>query len=809
MEKVHIMQCRPSLLYSGSGYGKKNVTIDDKKQFSRSSDSFFIETGKPNYVEHVLSRYKKMKSYTVDKTRIIELLTISNRSANYFVGPRQFGKSFTSSMICTFYDIHFRDLYKELFEGTYIFDQISQRLADESIILNRSTYFIFEINMYNLNSYNFERYEQSFFDMLIQCFSRFSKKYIGVDRSIDFKRNLADQFVLVFDQITNFFFLLCQYCVDTFILDNPSDFQLLIFIDDCQDAFLPFHNDIIDGLQDPRLALFSSFLGSITKNFSFSPYFHKPIVLMAGLIPLPKSIACLTYDIVCHDFQSPMLSHFIGFLSADVEKMFDVFNVSQYGRYLLKNYFNNYQLCSMESLRDFNERLSSPMKWDENLMTFYNPWSLMNSINEGSIVCSFTGGSNLFPFLETMLETPKYIEIVTELSSKRKTVIETKSRILYSTMEDYLKIGNSESLIKLLILSGYLSYSQNMVWIPNQEILEHINRIMRNHLIRENIPLSLPKNINQYFQDRDFFLFFSGIQQYLIHNIQSFSFFNEALINSLLFIWLFSSLKNCQVFIQNKCNLKVEETEKVRLTFADIVIIDERGLFIVIKLKDSTRKNNSQSATEGYAEMFSSKYFDFSENKTVKEVILCCLAMNPDQSTIIFSDLIPKNCFSSNMTMAGFQGRSITTDYQTISNCNITFLKSNQEDMYRLIDSQKKNSALILVDDLSFIKNIDSVSSWMKIGGHNSKEERDFVINRFPENNPYLVFTFAVLSGLDYYPTSDVVFLLKPPELENNIIKMLNLCKNDLIIFYNESQIQLKEQIEANIYVFKNKLTKL
>lgn len=83
MEKVQPKQFQPpSRLYSGSCYGP---TIDDKNQLSRNSESFFVETGNLSYVEHVLSRYKKMKSYTVDKTRIIELLTISNRIANYLL----------------------------------------------------------------------------------------------------------------------------------------------------------------------------------------------------------------------------------------------------------------------------------------------------------------------------------------------------------------------------------------------------------------------------------------------------------------------------------------------------------------------------------------------------------------------------------------------------------------------------------------------------------------------------------------------------------------------------------------------------
>ena len=67
-------------LYSGSCYGP---TIDDNNQFSRNSESFFVETENLSYLEHVLSRYKKMKSYTVDRTRIIELLTIADRIAKF------------------------------------------------------------------------------------------------------------------------------------------------------------------------------------------------------------------------------------------------------------------------------------------------------------------------------------------------------------------------------------------------------------------------------------------------------------------------------------------------------------------------------------------------------------------------------------------------------------------------------------------------------------------------------------------------------------------------------------------------------
>ena len=46
------------------------------------------------------------------------------------------------------------------------------------------------------------------------------------------------------------------------------------------------------------------------------------------------------------------------------------------------------------------------------------------------------------------------------------------------------------------------------------------------------------------------------------------------------------------------------EFNERRRTYVDIVIIDERGLAIVIELKDSTRKDINKSATEGYDRYF-------------------------------------------------------------------------------------------------------------------------------------------------------------------------------------------------------------
>jgi len=765
-------------------------TKDCENEFFRFSDKYSIQLGKSNYPNHILSGKPDLINYTIDKTRILEVLNISKGSANYFVAPRMFGKTFTASMICTFYDYYYQNLYKELFEGTYIYQNYPNDFPVESCLNGRGKYFIFNLSFSNLTTYLFQEYEQSFLCQLYSGFMWFSNKYMGSDLIEQFRKIVESSSSSLFDQIINFFNILQSFCQDIFLLDNPADFQIIIFMDECQYTYLPFSDDIY---HDKRIVLLSSFLGSLTNNYHHSSLFNKPILLMAGLLPLPKSVSNSTSNmIVCHDIQSPLFSHFMGFLSSDVEKMFDDFNVSSYGRRLLSDYFNNYQFCSMKELKKFNENFSNPMKWDEKLMTIYNPWSLMMSMENGTILTTLNGSAQLLSLVEKKLQSSEYFEIFVKLLSLRKVSLTIELDSFNSTMEDFVIKEDTSSLIKLLIITGFLCYNEKKIWIPNRKVFQYFIDFFRSHMERVHIPFSVPE-ISQSYQDQAFYGFFGNIQMYLMKYIQNVPFFNKSLINIVLFSWFHMNLYECRVFTHYAFNHESEGTKDGSKTFADIVIIGKHGLAIVFELKDSSRKNIKKATEEGYEQMFAKKCYEFSNN--IEEVVLCSLAMKNNQVGLLYSSPIRKNEFSSDKKSDKFQKYYLSISSNTFLGCKITYIQSDFENLRIFINYHMENSAIIIVYHLDIIKSIESLTFWKQLSGQNSKAERDDVINSFPIKNPHLVLTFPILRGLNYYPKSNVVFLLQPPEQENEISTALQLSKNKLIIFYNESQTRSKERI--------------
>jgi len=766
---------------------------DNGNQFFRESPKYFINTGTSSYPDHIMAKNANLSSYTIDKTRVLEVIEINDDFAHYFVAPRRFGKTFTASMICTYYDYYYANIFEDLFQNTYIYNALQSSNIEPYLIYYRSKCFVFEMSFANINTSNYDNFEKSMLSILYTAFKDFSLKYYGIDKTNQLHEKLTCTNRTTLDIIINFIHTLIEFCQNDFIIDGLSHFQLLIFIDECQGAYLPYSEFILNGQRDSRLDLFSAFIGSITKHFKKNKYIKKPFLLMAGLIPLPHSVTVSKCDYInCHDIQSPIMSHFIGLLSADVEKMFNDFNVSQHGRELLRRYFNNYQLCKMEELEKFNNEFSKPMNWDPNLMTFYNPWSLMNSMKKGYIVCLFTGGSSIVSMLEVLLEDPKYFEIITELSSKKPVSLSKDFSSGFSKMDDYVNVQDSNFLIKLLIISGYLCISDEMVWIPNQEVHEYYQNVFKRHLSFRNIPLKLPVNISQFLFDRDFYLFFSYIQIYLTRYIPVFKIFNESVIQSLLFAWLAINLEKCQVFIEYSMSHKQDK----RITKADIVIIDVNGLAIVFELKNASDADINKIVKIGYKQIFSRQYYDFLDNQNVKEVVLCSLAMIPTESAIIFSGPTPKHLFFPKKNPKSFPNSFITTSFGSFLDCKISFIESKQEDKYRLIDSNKKNSAIIIVDSIRSIEHVESLTSWKKIKAHSNQQKRDSIIASFPQQNPYLILSIPAIRALNFIPKPDVVFLLEPPTIEFDISKLLPFCNQELIVFYDVSQKNLKDRIE-------------
>jgi len=768
----------------------KNRDIGNSNEVN--SEEYSLIIGFDSYSKHIFSGNGKYRNYTVDKTKILEILEINSNIANMFIAPRRFGKTFTASMICTFYDYYFSYYFKELFSGTYIQNRYPSGFSGVHWLQHCGKFFIFELSLRDLDSSTYESYEISLINRLFNGFVAFSKKYTEKDLILPFKTILENQYSSNKLQITNFFSVLItffQYCFKTVL-----NFQLMIFIDECQDGYC--WKDILQDIEDPRLKLFSEFLNSITKEFRQTP---KPILLIVSLFPFPKAILDSRCELILrHEINSPVMSYFIGFLSKDVEKMFDDFHVSEHGRNLLRNQFNSYQFCAYYEFQDLGNQFTKPDdKFDENYVTIYNPWSLMISLKHGKVISAFSEVVFSICSIDSLLKHPDYMETISYLLSDHTNSIRIIDNPSFSNLDEFLCVSNRESLIKLLFISGYLCYNGRDIWIPNYEIKTYFMSIFRSHLLRMNIPTKFSKNSMKSLDYKNYFEFFQMILSELFDVVKPANLFNESFILCVLLTW-FSSIESCKVFTQYSFS---RSRKRNIASFADHVAIHPNGTAFVFAINDCTSKSRISTANDGYDHILRSHYYDFPGNDDVKEIVICSISMDSKRFYIVFSGPDGRDKFSSEPNC--ILTRNIDSTIPKINSFYTSFVENNTNDVFSTIDSSKRNSSIIIVDNLSNINQIENYSNWRKIHGSMSQNERAEIINGFPDKNPYLIVTFAVLRGLLRWINPETIFVLYPPEDQLDFLCSESLSVKQLVIFYSSSQIKSKEKVEDFLAEFR------
>ena len=384
IEKIIIKKFKNNFLSKS-----KDIILSDE-YFYRFSDKFNINIESTSFIDHKFKIYNNLPNYTVDKTKIIELLNFSSHNAHFFPAPKRFGKTFTSTMICTFYDYYYSEIFNELFKDTYIFTL--QPFQEH--LKNFQKLFIFEINFQGIKFQSIENYINSFLTILIDSLEGFFQKYFGKSMKNEFFKYKNFENLNNEEQIYNFFIHLIEFCSKSFIINDEKYIQLLIFIDECQEAYF-YGINIKNDLLQQIYRIFSFFLSKITnlfKNENYDINLKRPFILITGLHPFPLSIKEENLDsIQYHSLKSPLMSHFIGFFSKDVKELFKEFNISEKDIKVLQLHFNSDKFCEIEELKLIYNN------FNEEDFQLYNPWSIMKSINDGTIINSFINNENDIP----------------------------------------------------------------------------------------------------------------------------------------------------------------------------------------------------------------------------------------------------------------------------------------------------------------------------------------------------------------------------------------------------------------------------
>ena len=112
----------------------------------------------------------------VDKTRFIEMLENENTKHHFLIRPRKFGKSLFLSVLEHYYDVRFKDKFRELFGDLYI-GQNPTPLAN--------TYFVLNFDFSGLNTSDVESFKISFTSAIRDSIVQFLTEHKSVINDVE------------------------------------------------------------------------------------------------------------------------------------------------------------------------------------------------------------------------------------------------------------------------------------------------------------------------------------------------------------------------------------------------------------------------------------------------------------------------------------------------------------------------------------------------------------------------------------------------------------------------------------------------
>jgi hypothetical protein len=115
-----------------------------------------------------------------------------------------------------------------------------------------------------------------------------------------------------------------------------------------------------------------------------------------------------------------------------------------------------------------------------------NPWSFMSYIRNGKLISYWTNTGNLDSIFST-ISPESNLDLIKALREVYNSNNYTIGELLTSV--NYSKAGTVESILSFLVHTGYLTYQEGKVTIPNKEVkLEWKDYILG--LTSENVVLS-------------------------------------------------------------------------------------------------------------------------------------------------------------------------------------------------------------------------------------------------------------------------------------------------------------------------------
>ena len=391
--------------------------------------------------------------YYVDKTQLIEELLINRAPVTLFTRPRRFGKTLNMSMIKYFFDVKNKEENKKLFENL--------KISNSEYMSEQGKYPVIFISLKDLKADTWKeclkRLKLFIFDLYVEF------EYIREKMNEWDKRKFEK---VLYEQEDADYIMSLKFLADS--LYKYYGEKVIILIDE-YDA--PIINAFDKGYYNEAINFFQTFYSSALKTNNSLKY-----GILTGITRIIKEgIFSGLNNLKVDTILNKKYSEYFGLLESEVIEMLDYFGM-KYKIEEVKEWYNGYLFGESE---------------------VYNPWSIVNYIDNGEIKAYWANisGNTL---LENMLNHAG--ESVYE-DLKRFTDGESIEKYISDGTTIKSLLSNDDEIWQLLLYSGYLTKDEKQekesdsnvynLKIPNKEIRKYFGNMFLNRFFGTEVKTNI------------------------------------------------------------------------------------------------------------------------------------------------------------------------------------------------------------------------------------------------------------------------------------------------------------------------------
>ena len=521
--------------------------------------------------------------YYVDKTKFIEKILNDGSKIKLFTRPRRFGKTLNMSTIKHFFDIKNNEENRKLFNNLDI---------EKSVyIKEQGQYPIIFISMKGIKDITWEEAKSSLKILISKLYSEF--KYL-LDDLDEFDLPRFKKYLLAdidFANLKNALEFLTR------VLYEKHKKEVILLIDEYDSPLISAYEH---NYYDEAINFFKVFYGEALKT---NDYLKMGII--TGIIRVIKAgIFSDLNNLRVYSILDKQYSDFFGFTEKEVEKILIDFSI-EYNLPEVKSWYDGYRFGDTE---------------------VYNPWSILNFVQNRELEGYWIGTSGNFLIKEVLKDSNSEINI-----SLEKLFNGEKIEEVITGNSDLSSLLSYHEIWELLLFSGYLTVDKKIeedvysLRLPNKEI----RKFFKNEFIDITFGASEFRKTMETLKNNKIEEFEKNLQNILLKSTSYMDGKNENFYHGLFLGMSF--------YLDNKYLLK--SNREAGLGGYDVLIEPinkkERAFILEFKVTDS-EKNLENFSKEALEQIINKKYNIELIKKGIKDITYIGIAFYKKQLRISY-----------------------------------------------------------------------------------------------------------------------------------------------------------------------------